>query len=123
MLGKLREKINEIEQKVRERFIPLPTFVKIVKPRYRKDGSLSTVGLNSLGQGWENVMGDFSLIEMKEFNLGSRQQIARYLRYFGWKPTKFTEHGQPIVDEKVLQGITDIPEQNLSKSFYYCRNE
>ena len=117
LLGKLREKINEIEQKVRERFIPLPTFVKIVKPRYRKDGSLSTVGLNSLGQGWENVMGDFSLIEMKEFNLGRRQQIARYLRYFGWNPTKFTEHGQPIVDEKVLQGITDIPEAELIKEF------
>ena len=117
LLGKLREKINEIEQRVRERFIPLPTFVKIVKPRYRKDGSLSTVGLNSLGQGWENVMGDFSLIEMKEFNLGSRQQIARYLRYFGWNPTKFTEHGQPIVDEKVLQGITDIPEAELIKEF------
>ena len=62
-------------------------------------------------------MGDFSLIEMKEFNLGSRQQIARYLRYFGWKPTKFTEHGQPIVDEKVLQGITDIPEAELIKEF------
>ena len=117
LLGKLREKINEIEQKVRERFIPLPTFVKIVKPRYRKDGSLSTVGLNSLGQGWESDVGDFSLIEMKELNLGSRQQIARYLRYFGWKPTKFTEHGQPIVDEKVLQGITDIPEAELIKEF------
>ena len=117
LLGKLREKINEIEQRVRERFIPLPTFVKIVKPRYRKDGSLSTVGLNSLGQGWESVVGDFSLIEMKEFNLGSRQQIARYLRYFGWNPTKFTEHGQPIVDEKVLQGITDIPEAELIKEF------
>ena len=62
-------------------------------------------------------MGDFSLIEMKEFNLGSRQQIARYLRYFGWNPTKFTEHGQPIVDEKVLQGITDIPEAELIKEF------
>jgi|TARA_R100001460_G_scaffold41325_2_gene76900 DNA polymerase I-like protein with 3'-5' exonuclease and polymerase domains len=117
LLGKLREKINEIEQKVRERFTPLPTFVKIVKPRYRKDGSLSTVGLNSLGQGWVNVMGDFSLIEMKEFNLGSRQQIARHLRHFGWKPTKFTEHGQPIVDEKVLQGITNIPEAELIKEF------
>ena len=77
LLGKLKEKINEIEQKVKERFVPLPTFVKIIKPRYRKDGSLSTVGLNSLGEGWVNVKGDFSLIEMKEFNLGSRQQIAR----------------------------------------------
>ena len=117
LLGKLREKINEIEQKVRKRFIPLPTFVKIVKPRYRKDGSLSTVGLTSLGEGWVNVVGDISLIEMKEFNLGSRQQIARWLRNFGWNPSKFTEHGQPIVDEKVLQGITDIPEAELIKEF------
>lgn len=117
LLGKLREKINEIEQKVRKRFIPLPTFVKIVKPRYRKDGSLSTVGLTSLGEGWVNVVGDISLIEMKEFNLGSRQQIARWLRHFGWKPSKFTEHGQPIVDEKVLQGIKDIPEAELIKEF------
>ena len=117
LLGKLREKINEIEQKVRKRFIPLPTFVKIVKPRYRKDGSLSTVGLTSLGEGWVNVVGDISLIEMKEFNLGSRQQIARWLRNFGWNPSKFTEHGQPIVDEKVLQGIKDIPEAELIKEF------
>jgi len=54
---------------------------------------------------------------MKEFNLGSRQQIARWLRNFGWNPSKFTEHGQPIVDEKVLQGITDIPEAELIKEF------
>ena len=117
LLGKLKEKINEIEQKVKERFVPLPTFVKIIKPRYRKDGSLSTVGLISLGEGWVNVKGDFSLIEMKEFNLGSRQQIARYLQYFGWKPKKFTDKGHVIVDEKVLEGITDIPEAELIKEF------
>ena len=117
LLGKLREKINEIEIKVKERFIPLPTFVKEVKPRRRKDGTLSTVGLNSLGQGWVNVMGEFSLIEMKEFNLGSRQQIGKYLQYFGWKPTKFTDKGHIIVDEKVLEGVKDIPEAELIRNF------
>lgn len=117
LLGKLREKINEIEIKVKERFIPLPTFVKEVKPRRRKDGTLSTVGLNSLGQGWVNVMGEFSLIEMKEFNLGSRQQIGKYLQYFGWKPTKFTDKGHIIVDEKVLEGVEGIPEAELIRNF------
>ena len=117
LLGKLREKINEIEIKVKERFVPLPTFVKEVKPRRRKDGTLSTVGLNSLGQGWVNVMGEFSLIEMKEFNLGSRQQIGRYLQYFGWIPTKFTDKGHIIVDEKVLEGVEGIPEAELIKDF------
>ena len=117
ILSKLREKINEIEIKVKERFIPLPTFVKEVKPRRRKDGTLSTVGLNSLGQGWVNVMGEFSLIEMKEFNLGSRKQIGKYLQYFGWKPTKFTDKGHIIVDEKVLEGVEGIPEAELIRNF------
>ena len=43
------------------------------------------------------------------FNPGSRQQIAKRLMSLGWKPTKKTEKGQVIVDEKVLDGI-DIPE-------------
>jgi len=43
------------------------------------------------------------------FNPGSRQQIAKRLISLGWKPTKFTEKGQVIIDEKVLDGI-DIPE-------------
>lgn len=47
------------------------------------------------------------------FNLGSRKQIGEYLIEFGWKPTRFTETGQPIVDEKTLEGITKIPEARL----------
>jgi DNA polymerase I-like protein with 3'-5' exonuclease and polymerase domains len=43
------------------------------------------------------------------FNPGSRQQIAHRLQEKGWKPTKFTEKGQVIVDETVLAGV-DIPE-------------
>jgi DNA polymerase I-like protein with 3'-5' exonuclease and polymerase domains len=43
------------------------------------------------------------------FNPGSRQQIAKRLMSLGWKPTKKTEKGQVIVDEKVLDGI-DLPE-------------
>jgi len=43
------------------------------------------------------------------FNPGSRQQIAKRLMSIGWKPTKKTEKGQVIVDEKVLDGI-DLPE-------------
>ena len=43
------------------------------------------------------------------FNPGSRQQIARRLQEKGWKPKKFTEKGQVIVDESTLAGV-DIPE-------------
>lgn len=46
------------------------------------------------------------------FNPGSRQQIAEKLISLGWKPQKFTESGQPMVDEGVLSKV-DIPEAKV----------
>lgn len=37
------------------------------------------------------------------FNPGSRQHIAsRLMALHGWQPTKFTDNGQPVIDETVL---------------------
>jgi len=113
LVAELKEKQNEIEEQVHKAFTPLPTFVKEIVPKFKKDGSLSTVGLKFLGDDWTQVGGTFSRIDWPEFNLGSRQQIGRYLRLFGWKPEKFTENGQAIVDEKTLETVTDIPEAQL----------
>ena len=112
LLAELKERKFDLEDSVHKRFIPLPTFVKDIKPKIKKDGSLSVVGLKFLGDGWVNVSGNFSRIEFPEFNLGSRQQIAKYLQYFGWKPDKKTEKGSVIVDEAVLKNV-DIPEAQL----------
>lgn len=113
LVAELQEKQFDLEQEVHSRFKPLPTFVKEVSPKIKKDGSLSSVGLKFLGEEWKNVGGTFSRIDWPDFNLGSRKQIGRYLRRFGWKPEKFTETGQPIVDEKTLEDVTDIPEAQL----------
>lgn len=43
------------------------------------------------------------------FNPGSRKQIGEKLQELGWKPEKFTETGQPVVDEVVLAKVS-IPE-------------
>lgn len=49
------------------------------------------------------------------FNPGSRKQIGEKLQELGWKPEKFTETGQPVVDETVLSKV-DIPEaQTIAK--------
>ena len=117
LIAELQEKKYELEEAVHEKFLPLPTFVKEIAPKYKKDGSLSSVGLKFLGDQWVNVDGPFSRIDWPEFNLGSRKQIGRYLRLFGWKPEKFTENGQAIVDEKVLETVTDIPEAQLIAEF------
>ena len=113
LLAELQEKKNDLEENVLLVFKPLPTFVKQIHPKYKKDGSLSAVGLKFLGDAWVSVGGSFSRVDFPEFNLGSRRQIGRYLQYFGWKPDKFTDTGQPIVDEKVLENVTDIPEAQL----------
>jgi DNA polymerase I len=50
--------------------------------------------------------------EVEVFNPGSRQQIASRLQEKGWKPKRFTEKGQAIVDETTLNE-SDIPEAKL----------
>ena len=113
LLSLLKEKKYELEETVQQTFLPLPVFIKEVSPKIKKDGTLSAVGLKFLGDQSENVAGGFSRIDYPPFNLGSRQQIGRYLQWFGWKPKTFTEKGQPIVDESVLGTVTDIPEAKL----------
>ena len=51
--------------------------------------------------------------ETVTFNPGSRKQIGEKLIELGWKPKKFTETGQPMVDEGVLSEIKNIPEAAL----------
>ena len=46
------------------------------------------------------------------FNPGSRQQIGDRLIKLGWKPTKMTPTGQPIVDEDTLKGVV-FPEGQI----------
>ena len=113
LLAELKEKKYELEEQVQKKFIPIATYVKTIQPKVKKDGAFSTVGLKFLGDNWTAVCGEFSRIEWPEFNLGSRQQIGKYLQRFGWKPNQFTETGQPIVDEKVLSQVKDIPEAAL----------
>ena len=113
LLAELKEKKYDLEDKVHEVFKPLPTFVKEITPKIKKDGTCSVVGLKFLGDHWETAVAPFSRIDFPEFNLGSRQQIGRYLQYFGWKPQQFTETGQAIVDEAVLSKVTGIPQASL----------
>tara|TARA_B110000503_G_scaffold32571_3_gene52927 strand:- start:1656 stop:3398 length:1743 start_codon:yes stop_codon:yes gene_type:complete len=113
LLAELKEKKYDLEEKVHETFKPLPTFIKEVTPKVKKDGTYSIVGLKFLGDFWTTAVASFSRIDYPEFNLGSRQQIGRYLQYFGWKPETFTEKGHPIVDESVLRDVKGIPEAEL----------
>ena len=113
LLAKLKERKFDLEDEVHEKFKPLPTFIKEITPKVKKDGSYSVVGLKFLGEQWTTAIAPFSRLDYPEFNLGSRQQIGRYLKHFGWEPETFTDKGQPIVDEGVLNKVKGIPEAEL----------
>ena len=108
----LKVRRMELEDEVRDKFRPLPVQGKEITPKVKKDGTYSVVGLKFMGDAWTDCDGSFTRVEWPEFNLSSRQQIARQLQWFGWKPKQFTEKGAVMVDEQVLSGV-NIPEAKL----------
>ena len=51
------------------------------------------------------------------FNIGSRQQIADRLMAIGWKPKKFTDKGNVIINEEVLDTIDMSEAKKFSRFF------
>ena len=116
LLSNFYKRMSEVEEEVHKVFKPRWIDIKLVTPKFKKDGDLSKSGLRV--KEYEQIIETkkyepFMRQELQDFNLGSRKQIGEYLQGFGWKPKKFTPTGQPIVDEKVLHKITDIPEAQL----------
>lgn len=117
LLAELKERKFQLEDEVHKRFKPKYKYIKQVVPKVKKDGTTSTVGLKFLGDQWTTVHGTFSRVDLTPFNLGSRMQIGEYLKDFGWKPSKFTDKGQAIVDESVLKEVKGIPEATLIANY------
>ena len=85
LLATFKERMNEIEEELQEKFPP------VVLERYSE----------KTGKRLKD--------RVEVFNVGSRQQIARRLSTLGVVFDKVTEKGNPIVDEAVLDTI-DLPE-------------
>ena len=98
--SKFQEDMNDLTTKVRQTFPPM----KIEEEFIPKS--------NNKARGYVKGV-PFTKVKYKEFNLGSRQQIAERLVMLGWKPKKKTDKGHIIVDEKVLSEIHNIPEAKL----------
>ena len=104
LLARLQQRVDEVQTRVRETFIPL------------KIETTFTPKVNNKARGYVKGI-PFTKVKYQEFNLGSRQQIGERLINLGWKPKKCTDKGHVIVDEKVLSEIKDIPEAELIKEF------
>jgi len=119
LLALLKEEMFKAEDEVRKVFKPLKVWMPLNwlgERRYKLSGEASKNYEKQLEKGaeWHKINDElqWGYYAYPEFNLGSRQQIARYLQHFGWKPKQFTELGTPIVAESVLATIK-IPEGKL----------
>ena len=106
--AELKSEMFKAEDEVREVFVPLPTFVSLSFPSkpYKKDGTVAASFQRQLdAQAYLDPEEGWCKITYPEFNLGSRQQIARHLIHFGWEPTELTETGIPQVSETILENV------------------
>lgn len=116
LLARVNDRLGILEDRVRKTFLPKQNFVKVVTPKIKQDGELSRSGLRP--DEYDRLIesgnwGPFERYDTQEFNLGSRQQIARWLQEdFGWVPTDYTDNGQPKVTETSLESV-DIPEAKM----------
>ena len=123
LVAELEEKLLAAEQEVHKTFMPKDASI-VLLPNYTKAGKLSKMAKQE-GSEKKIRLSDEEFEKMSAnpapmvraddipFNLGSRKQIGEYLIEFGWKPVNFTPTGQPIVDEKTLSKIDNIPEAKL----------
>jgi DNA polymerase I-like protein with 3'-5' exonuclease and polymerase domains len=102
--AKFQEDMNDLTTQVRKTFPPLKIEEEFIPKA------------NNKARGYVKGV-PFTKVKYKEFNLGSRQQIAERLVMLGWKPKKKTDKGHIIVDEKVLSEIKNIPEAKLINRF------
>ena len=146
LLAEIRERMTVVEKETKEVFLPKVVKQKLY-PRFTKTGSISKLAESGTSYDLrrefkEKEAGaipavrlteeEHSLFSEKnhdvplhitrttciELNLGSRKQIGEYLQDFGWVPTELTPNGRPVINEKTLSLIKDIPQAELIKEFF-----
>ena len=121
LMAMFETKLHDITVEVHEEFKPTVT-IQILTPKFTATGALAKTATDQHGKGTRLSEQEYESLTLDmdskpiarhtetEFNLGSRKQIGEYLIRFGWKPTKHTPTGQPIVDEATLSRVKNIPQ-------------
>lgn len=95
LYAQLAQRRLELEAEVRAVF----------RPRYMPEGKPFTPSRDNKTMGY--VAGaPLTKIKLTEFNLGSRDHVARWLGLeYGWRPEEFTNDGKPKVDDEVISKL------------------
>ncbi len=107
---KVYGELVEIREEIRH------TLQEVFQPWYKSKGEFTPKG-NRKDLGYRKGC-KLTKIELVTFNPGSRFHVAdRFKKLFKWKPTHFTDDGNPKVDETVLDSLP-YPEAKLLAKYY-----
>jgi DNA polymerase I-like protein with 3'-5' exonuclease and polymerase domains len=109
LAASLQKELVRLEQELQDTFPPFYMSAGVVTPKR------TTNGKKAAGT-WAGA--PYTKIKLTVFNPGSRHHIANRLKKLrGWKPTEFTENGQPKIDETILEKLPWPEAQLLNKYF------
>jgi len=93
----------------------------VFRPRYLPDGKTFTPARDNNSTGY--VAGaPLTKIKLTEFNLGSRDHVARWLGLeYGWRPDEFTNDGKPKVDDEVISRLPYAEAAPLKEYFMVAK--
>lgn len=104
------EHLEEAKQKLQEVFPPKKVPIdEAYQPRYTKKGKLYKNSAHRIknNYGEKNKDGTYTLYKWVTFNPNSNPQIVDRLKDIGWKPTKFTDKGNPKTDKETLEEVME----------------
>lgn len=109
LITTLSQERDSLESKIASSYPYMPKLNKSPTVyRVKKDGTpykAVSTALASYDSKDVEIAGDYTVIKWLPFNPSSRQQIIWQLRHKGWQPIKFTEKGNPTIDEDVLETL------------------
>jgi DNA polymerase-1 len=105
LFTEVKSRAQELERQILDEMTPIAKAIRVIKPHYKKDGSLSSVGLKLLGKNWEATAGPFTAIKWVEFNLDSPKQKVERLNGW-WSPTIRTKGYRKLRDKVYRNQIT-----------------
>lgn len=111
LLVRLNERREKLEAQLQDTF----------QPWWSPNGETTpkrTVNFKDPKKGDTVAGAPYTKIKLTEFNPGSRMHIAQRLQaIYGWKPSEYTQNGQPKVDEVVLKKLK-YPEAQLLAEYF-----
>lgn len=109
--SRLVERQEQLAAPIKELFPPVLVRQNSYQYRPKKDGTPNSHYLRHCEQypkiEWDEDGETYHVLDWQEFNIGSPQQRVNRLLSLGWQPQKFTEAGNPQVDEESLLAFAE----------------